>query len=46
MVNRVSGTGRSWLIEGINDYGGGDIWRVVVALEFASDGRMLSDTAK
>jgi acetyl-CoA acetyltransferase len=43
-INRVSGAGRSWLIEGVNDYGDGDLWRVVVALEFASDGRMLRDT--
>jgi hypothetical protein len=43
-VKRVSGGGRSWLIEGVNDYGAGDVWHVVVALEFAADGRMLRDT--
>lgn len=43
-VNRVSGAGPAWLIEGVNDYGGGDLWHVVVALEFAADGRILRDT--
>lgn len=43
-INRVTGAHRSWLIEGINDYGEGDVWHVVLAMEFASDGRMLRDT--
>ena len=43
-IERVSGSGRTWLIEGINDYGDGDLWHVVVVMEFASDGRMLRDT--
>lgn len=43
-INRVTGARRWWLIEGVNDYGDGDLWRVVVALEFAADGRMLRDT--
>jgi hypothetical protein len=42
--NRVTGARRSWLIEAVNDYGGGDVWHVVVAMEFAEDGRMLRDT--
>jgi hypothetical protein len=32
------------VIEGTNDYGGGDIWSVVLDLEFSADGRMLRDT--
>ena len=43
-IKRVSGAGRTWLIEGVNDYGGGDLWHVVVAMEFGADGRMLRDT--
>lgn len=43
-INRVTGANRSWLIEGINDYGGGDRWHVVVRIEFAADARMLRDT--
>ncbi len=43
-INRVTGARRNWLIEGVNDYGGGDIWHVVLAIEFSSDGRMLRDT--
>jgi hypothetical protein len=43
-INRVTGVHRSWLIEASNDYGEGDVWHVVVAMEFAPDGRMLRDT--
>ncbi len=43
-VHRVTGAGRSWLVEAVNDYGGGDVWHVVVAMEFAPDGRILRDT--
>ena len=43
-VNRVTGAGRSWLVEGVNEYGEGDVWHVVVVLEFAPDGRILRDT--
>ena len=43
-INRVSGAKRWWLIEGVNDYGDGDLWHVVVSMEFAPDGRMLRDT--
>ena len=42
-LRRVSGAGTSWLVEGTNDYGGGDVWQVVVLLDFADDGRMLRD---
>jgi hypothetical protein len=43
-IHRVSGAGRSWVIEGVNDYGGGDLWNVVLLMEFSPDGRMLRDT--
>ena len=39
-IERVGGAGRSWLIEGVNDYGDGDLWHVVIAMRFAADGRM------
>jgi hypothetical protein len=42
-LRRVTGAGRSWFIEGSNDYGG-DVWHVVLVLELAPDGRMLRDT--
>jgi hypothetical protein len=43
-LNRVSGRGHTWVIEGVNDYGDGEAWHVVLILEFADDGRMLHDT--
>jgi hypothetical protein len=43
-VQRVSGAGHSWVLEGLNDYGDGDVWHVVAILELADDGRMLRDT--
>lgn len=43
-LNRVTGAGRRWLIEGVNDYGDDDIWHVVIAMEFAADGRILRET--
>ena len=43
-INRVTGAQRSWLIEAESDYGDGDTWHVVLAMEFAPDGRMLSET--
>jgi len=43
-INRVSGARRNWLIEGVNDYGDGDIWHVVLSMEFSPDGRMIRDT--
>jgi acetyl-CoA acetyltransferase len=42
-INRVAGANGSWLIEGINDYGEGEVWHVVLVMEFAADGRMLRD---
>jgi hypothetical protein len=43
-LRQVSGAHRTWLIEGINDYGDADRWNVVLVLELAEDGRMLRDT--
>lgn len=42
-LRRVFGSGRVWVVEGINDYGG-DVWHVVAILEFAPDGRIVRDT--
>jgi hypothetical protein len=43
-LRRVTGSGRAWTIEGVNDYGDGDVWNVVLILELSDDGRMLHDT--
>jgi len=43
-IRGVSGAGRTWVIEGTNEYGPGDVWSVVLLLEFSPDGRMLRDT--
>jgi hypothetical protein len=43
-INRVSGTRSSWFIEGVNNYGGDDVWHVVISMEFSPDARMLRDT--
>lgn len=43
-INRVSGANRSWLIEGVNDYGDENLWHVVILMEFSPDARMLRDT--
>jgi acetyl-CoA acetyltransferase len=43
-INRVTGAGRTWFIEAVNDYGGGDTWHVLVVMELGPDGRMLRDT--
>jgi hypothetical protein len=37
------GADRTWVLEGVNDYGD-DVWRVVDVLELASDGRILRET--
>ncbi len=42
-LRRVSGAGRTWVVEGVNDYAG-DVWHVAVVFELAEDGRMLRDT--
>ncbi len=43
-VRRVTGAATVWVIEGVNDYGGGELWNVVVILEFDGQGRILRDT--
>ncbi len=42
-LRRVHGSGRTWVIEGINDYDG-DVWNVVVILELDDSGLILRDT--
>ena len=42
-LRRVFGSGRTWVIEGVNDYDG-DVWNVVLLLELDEDGRVLRDT--
>ena len=42
-LRRVHGSGRTWVVEGVNDYDG-DVWNVVLVLELDEDGRILRDT--
>jgi hypothetical protein len=42
-LRRVHGGGRTWVIEGVNDYDG-DVWNVVLILELDPDGLILRDT--
>lgn len=42
-LRRVRGSGRVWVIEAVNDYGG-DVWHVVLAWELDEEGRILRDT--
>ena len=42
-LRRVTGSGQTWVIEGVNDYGG-DVWNVVLILELDQDGLILRDT--
>ena len=42
-LTRVTGAGRTWLVEACSDYGAGDLWHVVLVIEFAADGRMLRE---
>lgn len=42
-LRRVHGAGRTWVIEGVNDYNG-DVWHVVLLVELDEDGRILRDT--
>lgn len=42
-LRRVHGSGRTWVIEGINDYDG-DVWNVVLILELDQEGLILHDT--
>ena len=42
-VRRVVGSGRVWVVEGVNDYGD-DTWHVALVWEFDVDGRIVRDT--
>ena len=42
-LRRVHGSGRTWVVEGVNDYDG-DVWHVVLVLELDEDGRIRRDT--
>jgi len=42
-LRRVVGSGQIWVVEGVNDYAG-DVWHVVVILEFGADGSIIRDT--
>ena len=42
-IRRVAGAGRTWVVEGINDYIG-DRWHVVLILELDDAGRIVTDT--
>jgi hypothetical protein len=42
-LRRVVGSGRVWVVEGVNDYAG-DVWHVVVTLELDDEGRIVRDT--
>jgi hypothetical protein len=43
-LRRVTGAGRNWTIEGVNDYGDGDVWHIVVVWELDGDARVERDT--
>ena len=42
-LSRVVGSGRFWVVEGVNDYGD-EVWHVIVVWELDEDGRILRDT--
>jgi hypothetical protein len=42
-LRRVVGSGRFWVVEGVNDYGD-EVWHVIVVWELDDDGRILRDT--
>ncbi len=42
-LRRVVGSGRVWVIEGVNDYDG-DIWHVALVWELDDEGLILRDT--
>lgn len=42
-LRRVHGSGRTWVVEGVNDYDG-DVWNVVLIWELDEDGQILRDT--
>jgi hypothetical protein len=43
VLRRVTGAGRTWVVEAVNDYGG-DVWHAVLVLELTDDGRVVRDT--
>lgn len=42
-LRRVVGSGRVWVVEGVNDYGA-EVWHVVATLELDDEGRIVRDT--
>ena len=42
-LRRVHGSGRTWIVERVNDYDG-DVWNVVLILEPDEDGLIVRDT--
>ncbi|MFG2292165.1 hypothetical protein [Streptomyces sp. NPDC048603] len=42
-VRRLTGSGRVWVLETVNDYAG-EIWHAAVVLELDQEGRILRDT--
>lgn len=42
-LRRVSGSGRTWVIEGINDYDG-DVWNFVLIVELDEQGLIVRET--
>ncbi|MFL6158986.1 MAG: nuclear transport factor 2 family protein [Marmoricola sp.] len=42
-LRRVVGSGRLWVVEGMNDYAG-EVWHVVVVLELDAEGSISRDT--
>jgi hypothetical protein len=42
-LRRVTGSGRIWVVEGVNDYAG-DVWSVALVWEFDGQGRIVRDT--
>jgi hypothetical protein len=42
-IRRVVGAGRTWVVEGVNDYGD-DRWHVVLILELDDAGHIVTDT--
>jgi hypothetical protein len=43
-LRRVTGAGRVWVIEGVNNYGNDDVWHVVAVFELDDEGRIVRDT--
>jgi hypothetical protein len=42
-LRRVMGSGRVWVVEGVNDYEG-DVWHVVATFELDDEDRIVRDT--